>query len=142
MSCSNNADLRFYRNPDLEGGIERNMYRPLPSSGRKATARPFYQHPPHQESGNAKKVRAVLPTHLPLIDQTQERLVHQGPALDLPSGRFAAQVVESKPLQLAVDQGGQTLQSVVLSPAPGLQQTGDRSVGHRWTDTLAYGYRL
>jgi hypothetical protein len=44
---------------------------------RQARARLIHQDAPHETRRNGKEVRTVLPARRALIDQAQERFVHQ-----------------------------------------------------------------
>ena len=51
-----------------------------------------HENAPHHDGGHADELRAVLPVHLPLIDEPQVRLVDERGGLERVVGPLAAQV--------------------------------------------------
>ncbi len=68
---------------------------------------------------------AVLPLHLPDINQPEVRLVHQCGCLKGVAHPFVAHVPASQAAQLPVDQGHQQLERGLITLAPGQQQLRD-----------------
>ena len=66
---------------------------------------------------------AVLPLHLPDVNQPEVRLVHQSGGLQGVAHAFVAHVPAGQAAKLPVDQGHQLLERGLIALAPGQQQT-------------------
>ena len=83
------------------------------------------QDAPHRLRGNAKEMRAVLPSHRPLVDELQKSLVDEGRGLQRVVGTFFSQVAGRELPQLAMNLRHQAVEGLFLPVAPFLEQFGD-----------------
>jgi hypothetical protein len=84
----------------------------------QATARMIDQDVPHHPRCDGEEVRAVLPVHGPLIDQSHVRFVHERRRLECLAA-FAGKVPAGNPSKLLVNERCQTFKRHLVTPSPG-----------------------
>ena len=88
----------------------------------RLTASVVEQDAPHQLRGDPKKVGTILPLDLPLINQPDKSLVHQGRGLHRVTRTLSPHVASREPMQLVVHQRQQLSQRRLVALAPGQEQ--------------------
>ena len=86
--------------------------------------RMVYQNAAHELCGNAVKLCAVLPPWRLLVDQLQICLINQRRRLQRMVPALVPQIVARQPAQLALDQGYQLIESLLIAVAPTGQELG------------------
>ncbi len=81
------------------------------------------ENTPHQLGADGKKVGAILPVHLPKIDQPQIHLVDQGSGLEGMAGRLVSHVALGHLMQFPVHEGRQLLKRTFIPVAPSPEQS-------------------
>jgi hypothetical protein len=72
-------------------------------------------------------VIAILPSHLPGVDQAEIRFIEQRRRLKGVLGAFSAHVMASQAMQVAVNERCQCFECGLVAPTPGDEQLGYRS---------------
>ena len=88
----------------------------------RTVARVIDQYAPHQLRRDPKKVRAVFPVNLFLIDQPEISLVYQRRGLQRVARALTSHVVMGQPMQLTIDQGQQSVERRPVTITPGDKQ--------------------
>jgi len=78
----------------------------------------IHKNPPHQLCGDAVKLRPILPAGVALVDQFQISLINQGGGLQRVALSFPAQIVPGESPQLAVNQGHQLIERLLVALPP------------------------
>ena len=75
--------------------------------------------------GNTEEMRAALPLHLALVDELEVGVVHERRCLKCVTGPFTAQMMVSKPAELAVDGINQAVSRLLIPLTPRGKQLRD-----------------
>jgi hypothetical protein len=80
---------------------ERNLLQVAVAFARGTVAR-VHENPPHHDRREADELCAILPVHLPLVDQPEVRLVDERGGLERVVAPLAEQIQGGQPAQLVV----------------------------------------
>ena len=90
--------------------------------GAGLRARVIKQDVPHHLCRQPEEMRAILPIHLLVFEQTDKRFVDKRRRLQRMACVFAAHVAMRQPVQFGVDQRRQAFECRRITSAPSLQQ--------------------
>lgn len=129
IECEQLRALRFSKADRLlEGHIEPRAFAGIAAAGL------VHQDLAHEARSHAEKVRAVLPGWIGLIDQAEVGLVDESCGLQSIGVPFPAEITGSELAELAVDQGGQVIESLLVAFRPSGEELGNVVSGaHTWT---------
>jgi len=106
-----------------QGFIEEHMASAASALAGSMTAGVVDEDAAHQLRGQTDEVRAVLPGQIPLTEQLQKGLVHEGGGLKRVVGPLMAEVPDGESSQLAVDERHEAFAGAGVAFAPCRQQT-------------------
>jgi hypothetical protein len=115
----------FYARGAVNDVLERHALQVVASFPRPLTAGVVDKNPPHHLSGDAKKVRAILPVAIALFDEAQVRLVHERGGLQSVTIPLTVKLTRSDATQFAVNQRQQAIERISIASAPMVEQCGD-----------------
>ena len=81
------------------------------------------QYAPHGLRGDGEEVRAVLPTHAALVNESHVSFVDERGGLQSVVGALAAHVAVREPVQLLLNEREQLVERRPVAAAPGEEQT-------------------
>ena len=91
----------------------------------QAGTRVIDENAAHHLRDHRQELCPVLPVGIPLIDETEIRLVHEGGRLQGVSCAFAPELCSGTPPQLAIHERHRPIAGVQIAPGPGTQETRD-----------------
>jgi len=95
-------------------------------------ARVIDENAPHHLRDHRQELCPVLPVGIPLIDEAEIRLVHEGRRLQGVSCAFAPELCSGTSPQLTIHERHRPIAGVQIAPGPGTQETRDvvMCIGH------------
>jgi hypothetical protein len=111
----------------------------------QALSRLVDQDAPHHPGRHRKKMRTVLPLHLPQVDQSKVGFIHEGRRLQYVTAALARHVLPRETPKLPMDKRHELVEGLPVSLSPGDQQRGDvvrGDIGHRLDTAILGGLRV